>query len=325
MRRRIRLAFIFVLLIMPSFVVSIDIPSDRFLVFDFQPTDSPVYTNAIPVNETLLYSPSIGYGWNSVVLGSRDGGVGNELERDLVFDSNDRYFYVDLPDGRYLLEIGLGDMNYSHDCMYVDVEAGPWDVYNASTSAGEIKWYNVTTVVDDGQLDVLFRDTGCSNPHWSVVGIKIKAIPFTVCSSGCDYTSIQDAINNVCDGCTVVVKDGTYHENILINKNITLIGEDPSTTVIEGDGTANTIEIQALNVRIEGFTIKGGNKYNINFDWLGHSSNITLKNNIIEENVGSVGDFGVRIIQDDPDADVKVEIEGNIFRHNKGDSVYISD
>jgi hypothetical protein len=51
-----------------------------------------------------------------------------------------------------------------------------------------------------------------------------------------DYLTIQDAINNAPEGAMVFVKKGTYsgpvNETIVINKTISLIGEDPQTTIL---------------------------------------------------------------------------------------------
>lgn len=48
-----------------------------------------------------------------------------------------------------------------------------------------------------------------------------------------DYSSIQDAINNAVDGDTVYIKKGYYVENPIVNKTISLIGEDRDATVID--------------------------------------------------------------------------------------------
>ena len=47
--------------------------------------------------------------------------------------------------------------------------------------------------------------------------------------------SIQDAINEASDGDTVILEGGTYHENIIIEKDITLKSQDQNNkAVIDG-------------------------------------------------------------------------------------------
>jgi parallel beta-helix repeat protein len=78
-----------------------------------------------------------------------------------------------------------------------------------------------------------------------------------------NYTKIQDAIDNASDGDTVYVYNGTYYENIIINKSISLIGEDKNTTIIDGYNNGVVIKINnCSNVNIYSFTINdGGYKY----------------------------------------------------------------
>jgi parallel beta-helix repeat protein len=74
-----------------------------------------------------------------------------------------------------------------------------------------------------------------------------------------NYTKIQDAIDNASDGDTVFVFDDSspYNENLLVEKSISLIGEDRDTTVINGnDGTVIDIEVYIDEVNINGFTIE---------------------------------------------------------------------
>lgn len=75
---------------------------------------------------------------------------------------------------------------------------------------------------------------------------------------GADYTSIQDAIDNASDGDTVFVFSGVYYENVIINKSINLIGEDKSTTIIDGSKKDSVIILSPSSnyVNLTGFTIQ---------------------------------------------------------------------
>jgi parallel beta-helix repeat protein len=70
-----------------------------------------------------------------------------------------------------------------------------------------------------------------------------------------DFDNIQEAINNASSGDTVFVHIGTYYEHVVINKTITLIGEDNNFTIIDGNKTNNVINIKANNVTVKNFTI----------------------------------------------------------------------
>jgi pectin methylesterase-like acyl-CoA thioesterase len=51
-----------------------------------------------------------------------------------------------------------------------------------------------------------------------------------------NYTKIQDAIDNASDGDTVFVYSGKYEErDIIVNKSISLIGENKETTIVDGN------------------------------------------------------------------------------------------
>jgi pectin methylesterase-like acyl-CoA thioesterase len=62
-----------------------------------------------------------------------------------------------------------------------------------------------------------------------------------------DYASIQEALDNAEEGATVFVKKGVYVENPVVNKSISLVGEDRDSTVI--DVTAG-LKVQSNNVTI---------------------------------------------------------------------------
>jgi len=69
--------------------------------------------------------------------------------------------------------------------------------------------------------------------------------------------SIQQAINNAKCGNNIIVENGTYFENIVINKPyLNIIGKGCNTTIIDGQKKSNTIYITAPMTNISRFTIK---------------------------------------------------------------------
>ena len=74
-----------------------------------------------------------------------------------------------------------------------------------------------------------------------------------------EYSTISAAVANASPSDTVFVKNGVYHENVLIDKSLLLLGENSENTVIIGEGTVNNgnvLTLAADNVTVEGFTIK---------------------------------------------------------------------
>lgn len=97
-----------------------------------------------------------------------------------------------------------------------------------------------------------------------------------------NYTRIQDAVDNATDGDTVYVFDDSspYNESIIVNKQISLIGEDKETTNITRIGKEDLILVEADNVLITGFALDKG-VWGYNSDVHVNSVGCTIENNII--------------------------------------------
>ena len=116
-----------------------------------------------------------------------------------------------------------------------------------------------------------------------------------------NYSKIQDAITYALPGDTVFVYSGTYHECIIIDKTINLIGEDKNNTIIDGLKRDSVIVIIAESVSIKNFTIRDG----INgFD--DKSDKTSISHNIIIDN-----DKGIKTSYSE-----NVNITGNIIAEN---------
>jgi parallel beta-helix repeat protein len=76
-----------------------------------------------------------------------------------------------------------------------------------------------------------------------------------------NYTSIQEAIDapETLNGHTIFVQEGTYNENVVLGKSyLTLIGENKSSTVIDGSGKGVAVTLKANNTQIKAFTVQNG-------------------------------------------------------------------
>ncbi|MCK5290658.1 MAG: right-handed parallel beta-helix repeat-containing protein [Thermoplasmata archaeon] len=71
-----------------------------------------------------------------------------------------------------------------------------------------------------------------------------------------NYTTIQDAITDSAPGDIVYVYNGTYNEHIVVDQPMSLIGEDRDTTIIDGGGSGDVVNVTANWVNISGFTVK---------------------------------------------------------------------
>jgi parallel beta-helix repeat protein len=71
------------------------------------------------------------------------------------------------------------------------------------------------------------------------------------------YATIQEAIdaNETLDGQTIFVDAGTYYENVVVNKSISLVGAGSGSTIIDANGTGSAVEI-SNNVTLSGFTLR---------------------------------------------------------------------
>jgi parallel beta-helix repeat protein len=124
-----------------------------------------------------------------------------------------------------------------------------------------------------------------------------------------DYSTIQEAINHANEGDTIFVRNGTYCENVVVNKTVSLIGKDKESTILNGTAVEPIMIMEANDVKISGFTFEGWAFQNILinattgvtivenkivFNTLGidveNSVNTTIENNIINgfglDNIG---------------------------------------
>ena len=92
-----------------------------------------------------------------------------------------------------------------------------------------------------------------------------------------NHTRIQWAINNASDGDTIIVRAGTYYEPVVVDKALSLIGENKHDTIIDGNRTGTAVHIISNNITVSNFTIQNA-ELGI---WLWYSKDNVLTNNTI--------------------------------------------
>jgi len=94
-----------------------------------------------------------------------------------------------------------------------------------------------------------------------------------------DYSTIQQAIDAATTGTIILVSNGTYPENLVIDKTVSIIGENKSATIIDANSLGTALLVTANSVSITGFTIENASSYAILFN---NSSFTEIYDNIIE-------------------------------------------
>ena len=135
------------------------------------------------------------------------------------------------------------------------------------------------------------------------------------------YPTIQEAIDNAPSGATIVVRTGTYYENLdFKGKEVILKSTDPNnpevvkSTVIDGNNNGSVVSFlngEGNVARLDGFTIRGGSGTELSFvvSYLGErqtynrvygggiiisdNSSPQITNNIIEDNMVRTARRGV--------------------------------
>jgi len=148
-------------------------------------------------------------------------------------------------------------------------------------------------------ITLFFTSTGlATSPNYGshqIFSLQDEGVTLYVGGDGPgNYTRIQDAIDNASNGDRIFVYNGTYDENLRVNKSIQVIGEDKNMTIIDGGRRDNVVDITAKEVTISGFTIQNSARsiFSVGGIRIDTPYN-TIKDNIIKNN--DLGIFGVSV------------------------------
>jgi parallel beta-helix repeat protein len=106
---------------------------------------------------------------------------------------------------------------------------------------------------------IFMLSTTCPGPFATTcIRAALTSRTWIVNAHGAGFRSIQEAIDNANDGDTILVNAGTYYEHLVVDKSLSIVGEDAANTVVDGGVDWSTIVIAANNVTIRNLTIQHG-------------------------------------------------------------------
>ncbi len=160
--------------------------------------------------------------------------------------------------------------NYWSDYTGVDSCSGPSQTEPRKDGIGDFEYY-----IDSNNRDRYPLMTQFGEPTTRYVPTR--------------YQTIQEASNAASSKDEIFVYSGTYSGNVIVNKTLSLIGENETNTIIDGLGIGSVISIiNTDNVLIKGFTVKNSN---LSGEYAGisvyNANNCTItKNTIIQNGFG---------------------------------------
>ena len=177
--------------------------------------------------------------------------------------------------------------------------------------------YNGTDDDQDGIGDTPYIIDANNTDRYPLVA-KQNLVPIHNLDTGLDYATIQAAIDapGTLNGHRISVEAGTYNERLVVNKSVSLVGEDRATTIIDGSFTGAVVNITADSVSLTGFTIRNSGPGYQSCGVLVFSSGNIISGNDIENNSGD----GICLVL----SSNRNNITGNSVQNNTRTGIYCS-
>lgn len=118
-----------------------------------------------------------------------------------------------------------------------------------------------------------------------------EAVNITVCSEGCDYSSLKAAVFAAGEGDVVIVESGRYYDHLNANKKIFLLGVDTGDgpPILDATGSGSPLTIASDGVVVEGLRLINGGPASAGIL-------VLSSDNVIRKNDASNNYVGIRLV-----------------------------
>ena len=229
----------------------------------------------------------------------------------LLIDPGEKFYVFlsvlpnsDLDNAEGVLKVYVDDLLMYSETVTMDLVEGEYytlcissedfdegDLWDGNRMAYDCGNHTVMVTLGSKNITSMKTDTATLEIKANNTKIINSTSEITVCSAGCNYTKIQEAVNSAIRGDNITVKDGYYYEFITINKSLNIRSENgPSETYIGADGyNGHIFEINADYVNVSGFYIDGINTGRDNTGvYLKNSKYCNFSNNNITSNYNGI-------------------------------------
>ena len=131
---------------------------------------------------------------------------------------------------------------------------------------------------------------------WESAGYPVWIATVHNINTTFNYDAIQAAIDapQTTDGHIILIDVGTYYEHVVVDKSLTLVGEDKGTTILVGTENGTVVRIKADNVSISSFMIRnsgcacaGSERSGVYVE--SYHQNVNVTDNLIIQNGYGIG------------------------------------
>jgi len=126
----------------------------------------------------------------------------------------------------------------------------------AGGDSATIELFVVPDTIGQSEHEFVLQSTGFTPES---AALELTAVEKLVCSAGCDFSTIQAAVDAAAAGDLIGIGAGTYPEHLTVNRNVHLLGSHAEETIVDGQDSGRVLTVPAgSTVTVERLILQEG-------------------------------------------------------------------